>query len=218
MNNIKVELQEVFGSDRTIAEAAWTSSTNHQKHAARTEYEVRKLTARLAEEGHGTPFEHVVLRYWLKIPVFVSRQLVKHRAGVSWNEMSGRYRTIPGEYYMPADLDDETNGYYDICEVAVSYYEAQMRLYKEQKQQGKITNEQYKRQREIVRGVLPQSMLTEVSLTINLRALIHMAQLRISGDAQLETCYVVQQMIAAAAATGKINAALEAYGYGSSAP
>jgi len=48
-----------------------------------------------------TPFEHVYLTFYLKVPIFVLRHLVKYRL-TTINELSGRY-TDKGkkDYYIP---------------------------------------------------------------------------------------------------------------------
>lgn len=81
MTQIKVELQETMGSDRSIAEAAWTSSLDYQKKQSRTDEDVARVVKMLAELKHSVPFESVVLRFWLKLPIAIDRQLMTHRVG-----------------------------------------------------------------------------------------------------------------------------------------
>src|SRR3989344_4858009 len=101
---IKVELQEYMGSDRTIAEAAWTSSYSLGTKAKKSEIQVTELVKRLANEGHATPFETVVFRFWIKLPIQSDRQLMTHRI-MSSNSLSGRYRTMPNEFLeIPEDI------------------------------------------------------------------------------------------------------------------
>lgn len=49
---------------------------------------------------HTTPFEMVEVWVEMKLPIFVARQFVRHRT-VSINEVSGRYITLPEEWYIP---------------------------------------------------------------------------------------------------------------------
>jgi thymidylate synthase ThyX len=74
MKQICVELQEAMGSDRSVANSAWTSSFDKNKRDIKTDEQVADLVKRLALEGHSTPFESVVFRFWLRIPIFVDRQ------------------------------------------------------------------------------------------------------------------------------------------------
>ena len=48
----------------------------------------------------GSPFEQVVITLDIKLPIFVARQLVRHRTQ-SLNEVSGRYSVLPEEFYIP---------------------------------------------------------------------------------------------------------------------
>ena len=41
------------------------------------------------------------MTFLVEAPIFVTRQLLKHRAGVSINEESGRYRDFRPVFYMP---------------------------------------------------------------------------------------------------------------------
>lgn len=60
------------------------------------------LIRMLFREKHGVPFEGVEFEFYFRVPVFVSRQIVKHRlSGV--NEESGRYRELQGEFYVVPD-------------------------------------------------------------------------------------------------------------------
>jgi thymidylate synthase (FAD) len=59
-----------------------------------------KLAGYLMRNAHTTPFEMVECWIEMKLPIFVARQFVRHRT-VSINEMSGRYVTLPAEWYIP---------------------------------------------------------------------------------------------------------------------
>jgi thymidylate synthase (FAD) len=50
--------------------------------------------------GNTSPFEQVELVFRARMPIFVARQWVRHRTA-SLNEMSGRYRLLPSESYVP---------------------------------------------------------------------------------------------------------------------
>lgn len=54
----------------------------------------------LMRHRHGTPFEHNLFRFHVKAPIFIFREWQRHRIG-SFNEMSGRYMELPGEWYVP---------------------------------------------------------------------------------------------------------------------
>lgn len=61
-----------------------------------------KLINYLAKHGHHSPFNHTYLTFHMKAPIFVARQLVKHKF-MPWNEISRRYVDDPPEFYWPDD-------------------------------------------------------------------------------------------------------------------
>lgn len=64
-------------------------------------YEVEmKLNRYLLANKHMTPFESIEVWLEMKLPIFVARQFVRHRTA-SLNEVSGRYVTLPAEWYIP---------------------------------------------------------------------------------------------------------------------
>lgn len=62
-----------------------------------------KLNRYLAKNKHNTPFESIEVWLEMKLPIFVARQFVRHRTA-SINEVSGRYVTLPAEWYIPATV------------------------------------------------------------------------------------------------------------------
>ena len=59
-----------------------------------------KLANYLMKNWHTTPFEMVEIWLEMKMPIFVARQFVRHRTATI-NEVSGRYVTLPAEWYIP---------------------------------------------------------------------------------------------------------------------
>ena len=96
------ELQEeyrAFDSDDTdVANAARMSFDGMD---AERGYEVEmKLNRYLLANKHMTPFESIEVWLEMKLPIFVARQFVRHRTA-TLNEVSGRYVTLPAEWYIP---------------------------------------------------------------------------------------------------------------------
>lgn len=215
---ILVELQESMGSDKSIANAAWTSSFNKSTREQKTDEQVTELVKRLTNDGHATPFESVVLRFWMRIPIFADRQLMTHRIA-SHSGLSGRYRTMPTDYYeMPEDVDailekvanlpntfptfNEPNtkwnifdAYYESCEIATNNYKLSIDKLKHYEKQNVITNQEFKRAREILRGQLPTAGMTERTSIFNLRSFANFQRLRNSEHAQPEIRQVAQMML-----------------------
>lgn len=55
-------------------------------------------------EHHGSPFEHNLITFKIVCPIFVDRQMVRHRVGVSKNEVSGRYVELQERAYVPTEF------------------------------------------------------------------------------------------------------------------
>jgi thymidylate synthase (FAD) len=230
MSQILVELQEFMGSDRSIANAAWTSSFNKDKRDAKTDQQVTDLVRRLAKEGHATPFESVVVRFWIRHPIFVDRQHMTHRIA-SHNGLSGRYRTMPLDYFdIPIDVEDiiqkvdekdfKSNPnqpkrsifeeYYQSCEIAVNNYSYAIESLKKAEKDNTITNHEFKRAREILRGQLPTAGMTERTTIFNLRSFANYQKLRNSDYAQPEIKEIAELMLKCVIDSGICPIAIEA--------
>ena len=59
-----------------------------------------KLIRYLAKHKHISPFGHCFASFHVKAPIFVARQLVKHKF-LRWNEISRRYVDDEPEFYTP---------------------------------------------------------------------------------------------------------------------
>lgn len=202
MSQIKVELQEFMGSDKSIAESAWTSSFDLQKKQSRTEEDVKRVVNLLADSKHSVPFESVIFKFWMRLPIAIDRQIVTHRIA-SHSGMSGRYRTMPDEFLQaPDDIQrllgensDFLMEYEYICSQANDFYNSTIKHFKELESSGKFTNKQYKRLREFFRGVLPQHNMTERVTVINLRSFSNFYSLRSKPDAQPEIQEIANKML-----------------------
>lgn len=229
MSQIQVELQESMGNDRRVAESAWTSSATHDTKLSKTDEQVASLVNRLADEHHATPFESVVFRFWIKMPIATDRQHMTHRIA-SHNGMSGRYRTMPSEFLdVPDDVEqilsrlnltyvnpsntplDPIAEYIEMCTKANSFYQSLVYALKlEEKKNASINNAEFKRLREFFRGVLPQHNMTERVTVMNLRSFANYQRLRNSEHAQPEIREVAQLMLEAVKAANVCPVALEA--------
>jgi len=203
---ILVELQETMGSDLSIANAAWTSTYDKSKREEKylDTDKIESLVKRLIIDKHGTPVESVVFRFWIRMPIFVDRQHMTHRVA-SHNGLSGRYRTMPEDFYeIPNDVNEILNkcgsqyiakDYSDICLNANSSYRNAINELKKCEKNGIITNEEFKRAREILRGQLPVAGMTERTTIMNLRSFANYQKQRNSSYAQPEIKMVAQLML-----------------------
>ena len=209
---ILVELQEFMGSDASIANAAWTSTYDKDKREDKYDdpEKVATIVPNLIKSGHGTPIESVILRFWIRLPIFTDRQHMTHRIA-SHNGLSGRYRTLPGDWFsLPQDVLDILNrlnpnphgatpsmklGYDSICQQAYSFYNEQLRELKLQEKWGKINNVEFKRIRETLRGVLPTAGMVERTTIMNLRSFANYQYQRNSDHAQPEIRQIAKLML-----------------------
>ena len=54
----------------------------------------------LMKNRHASPFEHAVMTFYVRAPIFVMREMMRHRT-FSFNEESARYRELEPEFYVP---------------------------------------------------------------------------------------------------------------------
>jgi len=148
-----------------------------------------KLIRYLAEHKHISPFGHCFASFHIKAPVFVARQLVKHKF-LRWNEISRRYVDHEPEFYQPTewrgrsvDAKQGSEGVTYPDPDIISFYEhTALRSYNELLEHG-VCPEQ-------ARMVLPQSMMTEWYWSGSLDAFADMCNLRCKPDTQAETRFV----------------------------
>lgn len=208
-SQIKVELQETFGSDKSIAEAAWTSSLTYQGKQKRTQQDIERVVKMLADSKHSTPFESVIFRFWIKMPIQTDRQHMTHRIATH-NGMSGRYRTMPNDWlevpddiinFMSRGIEGDSQPWIDsynkLCTDTNNFYENLLQYFKVLEKNNDISNKEYKRLREFFRGILPQNNMTERVTIMNLRSFANYQKLRNSEHAQEEIQQVAKLMLEA---------------------
>lgn len=93
-----LQYREFDADDIDPAQAARMSFD--QMDSDRTREDDLRLCRYLMKNWHTSPFEMVECWIEMKMPIFVARQFVRHRT-VSINEVSGRYITLPAEWYIP---------------------------------------------------------------------------------------------------------------------
>ena len=92
-----VGLVDHMGDDAAIVNAARVSYGNGTKSVR----EDRGLIRYLVRHKHTSPLEMCEVKLHIKLPIFVMRQLVRHRTS-SLNEYSARYSVLTDEMYVPA--------------------------------------------------------------------------------------------------------------------
>src|SRR6187402_1852343 len=94
-----VRLVDSMGGDISISRAARVSYDAAWRAGQDTGSDER-LIRYLWRNDHTSPFEAVVLTFEVKAPIFVLRQWMRHRTW-AFSELSGRYRELPEEFYVP---------------------------------------------------------------------------------------------------------------------
>ena len=204
---IDVTLIDHMGTDLSVVNAArvsfnktssweltdWRDSDDYARKKVLSNGDT-KLIYYLAEHGHTSPFGHAFASFHCKAPVFVARQLVKHKF-LRWNEISRRYVDDDPEFYKPDLREAVTNKKQGSgntidnntldgvirqsgIEAAKQYtYLLKMGVCEEQ-----------------ARMVLPLNHMTEWYWSGSLDAFADMCNLRLMTDTQYETQLVAQQI------------------------
>ncbi len=107
MSQIKVTYIDHMGSDLSVVNAASVSFGKSSKMDMSDQWGPPKLKDKdaklikyLAKHKHMSPFGHAFASFHVKAPIFVARQLVKHKF-LRWNEISRRYVDDDPEFYEP---------------------------------------------------------------------------------------------------------------------
>lgn len=180
-----VRLVEFMGADPGVVDAARVSYGSKSKGAAKDAGLIRYLL----EHDHGTPFEHAVFKFHVKLPLFVARQWIRHRTS-SYNEASMRYKKAVEEFYSPKKwrAQDVKNKQGSVAAPKLDHAKQTARL----KRVCRAAMREYDAMvadgvaREMARMVLPVNLYTEWYWTVNARALMHFIGLRSEAHAQWE--------------------------------
>jgi thymidylate synthase (FAD) len=85
-----------MGDDTSLIQAARVSYGAGTKSVR----EDRGLIRYLFRHQHTSPIEMAEIKFHIKLPIFVMRQLIRHRTA-STNEISARYSVMNDEFYIP---------------------------------------------------------------------------------------------------------------------
>lgn len=179
--DVDVELIDHMGDEASIVRAARVSTLGSAAQAT----ESAGLLRYLWKNGHASPFEHVTMTFRVEAPIFVTREMLRHRLS-SFNEESGRYRELEGVFYVPEPEREIVQvgkvGAYEfrpgsstqqhIVQTAlVDSYDFTWQKYRFMLDQG-IS-------REVARMVLPTGIYSTIYYTANLRSVLNFLSLRV---------------------------------------
>ncbi len=184
-----VRLVDCMGDDTAIVQAARVSYGAGTK----TKRGDERLIRYLMKHDHTSPFEQVEFKFHMKLPLFVARQMVRHRTA-SLNEVSGRYSVLDDEFYVPRveDIAEQStdnkqgrgttlteDAAIEVRDLIQANSEAAYQTYTR-------ILEQYNVSREIARLLLPVNLYTQWYWKIDLHNLFRFLKLRLDSHAQFE--------------------------------
>lgn len=183
-----VALLSTYHSDQMIADTARVSYGKGTKQI-KTE---AGLIRYLMRHRHTSPFEHAEVTFYLRIPIFVARQLIRHRTA-NVNEYSARYSELSDDFYVPAaDYLHEQSTTNKQGRGALLSPEAALNVQVEflnAQQNGLQTYQRLLDQRisrEVARVVTSVGTYTELYWKCDLHNFLHFLKLRMDSHAQQE--------------------------------
>lgn len=197
-SEVKATLIDSMGDDESVVHAARVSIVG-----ARAETESGERTGLLnflMKNRHASPFEHVTATFMLDIPLFVAREVQRHRT-FSYNEVSGRYSILEPKFYTPPidrplqqvgkpgaySFTEGTHNQQSNVQIVLKHaYMYSWDRYQE------LLN--YGIAKEVARDVLPVGIFTAFYMTGNLRNWLSYLSLRTAPDALFEIQEVSRQI------------------------
>ena len=193
---ISATLIESMGSDKSVVNAARVTMGVTREGDLNERDE--RLINFLARERHVTPFRHPTISFRCTAPIAIARQLGKHQAGFSWNEMSRRYKDGAVDIFIPEiifkrpddlhlgggdaldgnELEESLFLFNKSYETALDAYDKLIKF---------VAPEQ-------ARFVLPQGMITEWVWTGSLYGWSEVCRQRLSDHAQYEVRLFAQDI------------------------
>ncbi len=182
-----VRLVQAMASDDLIVQAARTSYKWVKKSTD------ENLIDYLVRNEHSSPLEFAEFIFHVKVPIFVARQMFRHRTA-SISEVSARYTKVEDEYYHPEwRIQNKNNRQGSANEILIDeeldkeYIDLQERAYQ--------TYEKLLAKgvaREVARSCLPVAYYTQFYWKQDLRNLLHFIRLRTDYHAQYEVRVVAE--------------------------
>ena len=144
------------------------------------------LVKKVLDSGHQSIAEHVYFTFAIEgVNRALTHQLVRHRIGVVYSQQSQRYVNEKSgfEFEVPQSIqkiDELHNEFYALMQHIQNFYNKAI---------------EYDIKPEDARSVLPNAALSNITLSINLRELIHVCNLRLCTRAQLEIRNLFKEIV-----------------------
>lgn len=145
----------------------------------------------ILDVNHGSVFEHSSFNFLITGGSrSLTHELVRHRVGVAYSQLSQRYVEHNGVFVMPWEIqqsDKSLQNYWKACmEEAQHHYQKFVNLLESTIDPSIKGTERRKAARQAARSVLPAAAETKLMFTANARALQHIFNLRGSKHADKE--------------------------------
>lgn len=146
--------------------------------------------------------DHHRATWRVRCPLSIGVQMLRHRKG-SFNMVSGRYRTIRQDVYGAPDdcveiakkFGEDMERFMSVPDAAIARYNQFMFRAKKAKKDEVISNDEYKRIREVARFILSEGRMTELYVTFYINDFKNnFLALRDSEHAQTEHIWIAQEM------------------------
>jgi len=185
----QVKLIDSFGSAKKIVDSARISFNKTDFENDVLSLRDKDLIKYLWENNHTSPFRHIHFTFYIKAPIFVFRQWMKHQVGCAWNEASGRYVKFDCEFYEPETFRSHIPNVKQGSGGDILNQHEANQIYRTLLKDAKYAYERLLDLgvcREQARMLLPVSLYSSAYWTCSLHALIHFFNLRLDLHAQKE--------------------------------
>jgi thymidylate synthase (FAD) len=152
---------------------------------------IEAYLSHILEVGHGSVLEHAVWNFvFTGVSRSLTHELIRHRAGWGYSQLSQRYvDESVAEYVEPDEIASDPELHRIWLNAVAQSHTAYVEL--AQKLQEKLRDEpdrtlRRKLARQAARSVLPNATETKIFVTANARALRHFIELRGSRHAEVE--------------------------------
>lgn len=186
-SDITVKLIQSVGGDAMVCAAAKVSTSGEEAVKLVDEEANFGLIKYLLKHKHGTTTEHSSLTFFVHAPIFVFREMHRHRIGVSFNEESGRYKQLDPIFWIPKRsrkiipsekhksarpdfIEGSNNQYCELVDRLKTSYTQSYNTYSFLLEDGFA--------KEVSRACLPVAIYSSCWFTCNPRSLMHFLSLR----------------------------------------
>jgi len=208
ISNTASPLEVLYTSARTCYSSDTASIIYHDAIYEVEEDKKRELVLKVLRSGHRSIARHINLTFTIDgISRATANQLVRHQAGMAYSQQSLRYVKIKEDYeelmaliYVdnldneaykmcdkyfvnPYDIDKENHLYHCFAEYSIEALTSYLALIRDGAKA------------EDARGVLGLNFKTNMVVTCNLEAFIHLCELRLCSRSQKEIRTMVSKMV-----------------------